>query len=561
MPAEQYSISFASTERMPGLFSYIRLRVDPGSVILSRVNSPAGMSLLADHDGTRPLARVREARIEDGVGYARVETPHKDPPRAAPYLEEIRAGLRTGISPGFIIHASEIIEDSDGEIVLEITLWEPYEISSTPIPRMRSVGLLRRDRLAVSEADIAPVRRPGVSSGNRAVRAGLPAKKRAASPLPSGGAATLSTRELDLAKREARLNQQTRTLDNKIIEQAEARNGKATPSAGPAPTEPLSLADSVSALARYSQSPSAEHVPDGVKVTSGRPGQVMAEIPASVVTLAFTSGTTPTIETVGAYQLPDADPAARILALCQPGSPVAGAQSYPIMTVLPTAAMVAEGAVLALSDPTFQNPAPEATVHRVQARAAFTLEQSVQGGTDFRQAVEDSLGAASRDVMAEQVLTGNGTLPNVTGVLNVTGVQPYEYAATDKGSAATFRAVEDLLDEAEIDERRRAYVLATDLYRSAKTTLREPGNAEYVIAGGRVLDETLAIRTSKLAAGTGILAEWSKIILSIWPNITMIIDSVTQPGDIRLTAITWFDVNLTDTDAVVTIAPVTAPTP
>ena len=57
-------------------------------------------------------------------------------PRAHDYLKEVRAGLRKGISPGFLVHEAKPSERPDaGQYDLDIVLWEPYEISSTGIPR------------------------------------------------------------------------------------------------------------------------------------------------------------------------------------------------------------------------------------------------------------------------------------------------------------------------------------------------------------------------------------------------------------------------------------------
>ena len=141
------NLSYASPEWMDGgFFGKLRLNVGRKNVVQRRI-SLGKMSFLADHDGSKPIGRVISGKIgQDGVAYATVEM--ADTPRAREYLAEIDAGIRSGTSPGFIVHEARALREEDDEydskefMQIDITRWEPYEISSTPIPKNPSVGLL-----------------------------------------------------------------------------------------------------------------------------------------------------------------------------------------------------------------------------------------------------------------------------------------------------------------------------------------------------------------------------------------------------------------------------------
>ena len=96
---------------------------------------------------------------------------------------------------------------------------------------------------------------------------------------------------------------------------------------------------------------------------------------------------------------------------------------------------------------------------------------------------------------------------------------------------------------------RRMWLLAEDLFRKARRTLRDPGSGDYVVRRWdgrvRVLDGTEAIRTNTLEAGYGIYGEWTACTLAIWENMVVTIDRITQPGTLKITLDRYFDFAVT----------------
>ena len=129
----RFSLLVADETALPSFMGSITLRCQPGAVDLGRVRSGL-VGFCIDHDPSAMLGTVTGARIDGGAVYAEAEV--YDLARSRAYLPEIRAGLRSGISPGFIIHeVSPSKCQGAKEFDVVVTKWEPYEISSTPVPR------------------------------------------------------------------------------------------------------------------------------------------------------------------------------------------------------------------------------------------------------------------------------------------------------------------------------------------------------------------------------------------------------------------------------------------
>ena len=254
---------------MPSLFGAMRLRVDRDSVDLSRLSSPSGLAFLAGHDGDAPLGKITRAEIHDGIAYAYVRL--ESTSRSEPFLEELRQGIRDGISPGFMILAAEFVEE-ENDVVMLITRWQPYEVSSTPIPRMMSASLLRidgspstsnkaslTDPSRVPPADPVDLSRSGkravvshsVPDTVRGTRAAVqdgshtPGRARVTEPTPT---------TVERAKRMSGI--ETR-VDAKLADLSKREMALTDAEAAPATGAPLSLDETVLSLAALASNPSA----------------------------------------------------------------------------------------------------------------------------------------------------------------------------------------------------------------------------------------------------------------------------------------------------------------
>ena len=530
---EQAEIVYASETVMPGMFGNIRLVVTDESVDLSRLTAPSGLPFLNHHDGDRPLGMVTRSQILNGVAYASVQL--KSTTRSTPYIEEIRAGIRKGVSPGFLIFESEIQETDDGEYEIVVSKWRPYELSGTPIPRNSDAAVLslsgspKEKKAAVPAQERPSVERPAA----RPVETVEASVERIARP-----AKTSPTEE----ERMTTLKQQEKIVDKKLAALSKASaNGKRDES------EPLPLHEQISELVTLAQNPSGV-TPKGVEIESLLPRHVAARIPRSPSMTAALVASTVYGSEITTVERGDIQPsgrnAERLLSLCRQVSIPFGSTSFPVMSSSPSAGMVADGAApISITDATFTDPAPSASYHPGQVRAAFSLQAALQGGDVFRQMVDDSLQTALAELQALQLVGGDGVSPNVRGLLNVSGIGTSDYVSTARGSAGSFRAAEDVLDDAEYGpETRRVWLLSGDLYRTSRRTLREPGNSDYVLSNGRVLDEIPAIKTAGLDDNSALLIDAAFCAFCQWDRSDIILDMVTAPGTVKVTLTVGIDV-------------------
>ena len=536
---------------MIGMFGSIVLVCSREAVDLTRVGQPAGMAFLADHDGTIPIGKVRRTSVKGGSVYASVDLVSTK--RNAGYLEELRGGLRDGTSPGFLVHAAEITEIDDGDYLARITLWEPYEISSTPIPRNPSVGILKLDcspsnKSASNEGafgvDLSAGQRskaPAVSHSK--VPSTRTAEKR--SDISAIGRACVSPVTLTAEGRRKKVLDQEAKLDERLIDLSKREIALTDAEAKPATGAPKPLAEALLSLAAHATNPSTP-APDlpGVEITSGRVNHLMGRIPAASAALTSSDVVGSEIQTVEVGDIqPQGRRARRLLGLCRQAAPKFGSQSFPVMTSAPASGMIVDGgAPLALTDAMFANPSPVARPHQGQARASYSLQSLIQGGAQFKEMVDSSLAVALADLMAGQLVAGTGVAPSLTGLLHTADTESVEYMATNRGAATMFRAASDLLDDQTYGpEGRLAWLIATSLYREARMTLREPGTGSYVIEDSQVLGETLALKNGDLGVNQAILFDASYVVFCIWDSMDVVIDAITSPGNVKITLTAWFD--------------------
>ena len=128
----------ATDAEMDSFMGTIRLEINADSVDLGRLSGGV-LSLAIDHDVSKLMGRVVQATVYDGRLDMSAEI--STTATATEAMEEIDDLTRAGFSPGFLIHKVRILDDDDDsydpgqymQIVCE--KWEPYEISSTAIPR------------------------------------------------------------------------------------------------------------------------------------------------------------------------------------------------------------------------------------------------------------------------------------------------------------------------------------------------------------------------------------------------------------------------------------------
>ena len=129
----RYQLLVADQSVLPSFLGSVRLLCGPGNVDLGRIQQGI-VALAVDHDTSQLIGRVESATLSHGE--LRAVASIVDLPRARLYKAEIDAGLRSGISPGFVLHSVEPSRAKGaGPHDMDVVRWEPYEVSSTAVPR------------------------------------------------------------------------------------------------------------------------------------------------------------------------------------------------------------------------------------------------------------------------------------------------------------------------------------------------------------------------------------------------------------------------------------------
>ena len=150
-----------------------------------------------------------------------------------------------------------------------------------------------------------------------------------------------------------------------------------------------------------------------------------------------------------------------------------GVTAWPIMTAGATAEQTSEGAAIDADAASFTRQ--ELKPRRLTARYRWTVEMDAEIGNDLERALRMDITSAMRSAMSKQVIDGNGTAPNVTGLFQRLSRpargSTYDYQAF-AGTATS--AVDGIHADA---EGQVSVVCSVDFYTTAAGVYRD-GTAE-----------------------------------------------------------------------------------
>ncbi len=134
------SVAFSSEEPVERFFGTEILDHNSRSIRLGRLEGMG--SLLVNHDPNDLVGKVESVEIgQDRVARAKVRFGKSD--RAEEIYQDVKDGIRSGVSVGYHIHTLEEEESDGDEKSFRATDWEPMEISLVSIPADASVGVGR----------------------------------------------------------------------------------------------------------------------------------------------------------------------------------------------------------------------------------------------------------------------------------------------------------------------------------------------------------------------------------------------------------------------------------
>jgi HK97 family phage major capsid protein len=125
-------LTWACETPFPRWFGMLQLAVNEESCDLSRLKNRA--AIIDDHWGDQ-VGVITKVWLANGFGYA--EGRFSRNRRAAEIYNDIKDGIRTHVSPGFVIHELTLVEEKEGEEPLyRADKWTPHETSIVRIAAM-----------------------------------------------------------------------------------------------------------------------------------------------------------------------------------------------------------------------------------------------------------------------------------------------------------------------------------------------------------------------------------------------------------------------------------------
>ncbi|HEX3100864.1 MAG TPA: phage major capsid protein [Pyrinomonadaceae bacterium] len=135
-------LAFASDRPIEHWFGLLELSMKGNAMRTDRLDS--GAPLLCDHDPC-DIVGVVEGHVIGMDGIARATVRFGESARANEVFHDVKTGIRTNVSVGFMINSMEMIDKGgkDSPAVYRSTDWMPYEISLVSMPADISVGVGR----------------------------------------------------------------------------------------------------------------------------------------------------------------------------------------------------------------------------------------------------------------------------------------------------------------------------------------------------------------------------------------------------------------------------------
>ena len=174
----------------------------------------------------------------------------------------------------------------------------------------------------------------------------------------------------------------------------------------------------------------------------------------------------------------------------------------------------------------------------VEAKSEISLQVAIQTGDDTLDAVLEAHQIGLADRMLEQVLAGDGTGNNLSGVASATGIGAGTYVLADRGSDEAFTDAELAVQDAGGRSQFMSWGFGKALSTAARKVAIEPGGSRRVEEMGRLtLSGTPAQRiTEGLAGTTGLCADWRTVVVPVLSELIIVVDRISNPGMVRLTS-------------------------
>ena len=191
-----------------------------------------------------------------------------------------------------------------------------------------------------------------------------------------------------------------------------------------------------------------------------------------------------------------------------------------------------------VSDPVFGDH-PYDLSKVIEAKTSTSVQAVVQSDAhELDELILESHRIAIRDTMLDQLLNGDGVGNNLSGLITASGVGGGTYAMGDSGKSSLFTIGEAAVEDGDGRGPNMSWALGRTLSAGARGTAIDPGGSRLTEERGRLTLSGLPVQRVKsgLDATTGIVADWATVLLPMLDQLLVVVDTITEPGTLRLTS-------------------------
>jgi HK97 family phage major capsid protein len=547
-------IAVSSEEPVERSFGTEVLDHDERSIDLSFARSGT-MPLLLDHDPRQQIGVVEDVRLDGSARRLRATVRFGRNGLAKDVFEDVVDGIRSNISVGY--HVNSMVEDKTGSY--RVDNWLPMEVSVVSIPADRTVGVGRAaeappakpktetliEETTMSEevqVDVEAVRAEAARSAakdtaemyrlaakhnkrdmaDEAVKNGRSLAEFRGELLEAIGNAPLDTQEIGLTKKEVR----NFSLMNAIRAMANPTDRNAQEAAR------FEFEASQEAAKRAGADPQGLYMPHDVLRSWGQ-RDLNTSDDSAMVAEAYRGGDFIDV-------LRNASSVMQAGATMLTG--LQGDVKIPRKATASTAAWIAtEGGASTESEPTFGQVTMSPKT--IGAFTDITRLMMMQSSLDIENLVRNDLSTGIALAIDNGALQGDGTSGAPTGVKNTSGINaPTAFAAANPTFAEVV-AMETAVAEDNALMGNLAYILPAGMAGSLKTTAKDAGSGQFVLAGGE-MNGYRAIISNQVTAGDLYFGNFSDLLIGMYGGLDITVDPYTAStsGTVRIVALQTVDV-------------------
>lgn len=559
--SREVQIAFSSEEGVERWFGEEVLDHSPSSVRLGRLND--GGPLLVDHDPTDHVGTVESASVgDDRVGRAVVRFGRSE--RASEIFNDVVDGIRKHISVGYRIHKMQPEEDVENSF--RAVDWEPYEVSLVSIPADASVGV-GRNATEEFETEIETKEEPVMTEEVKveAPVVDVAAEREAVRKEEMGrikGIEALGAmhNEQEMAREFISEGKGVDAFRAALLDHIKDRPEVERPEIGLEEKEirEFSFFRAINALANPTDRRAQDAAGFEFEASAATADRLGREptgffVPEDVLRAKrdLTVGTnTAGGHTVATDLLADSfiDKLDNSMAVVSAGATVLrdlnGNVAIPRATSGATAYWVAESGSITESAQAFDQVSMSPKT--VGAFTEISRKLLLQSSIDIEAFVRNDLALRLALAIDNKALEGDGSSNTPTGIVNATGVGSVAFASATAG-AATWGEIVDVETEVSQDNAllgRLAYLTNAAEAGYLKQTVKESGQAMYMMANGEMNGYPVVVTNNLTTSGQILFGNWADLLIGYWGGLDINIDSATgsASGTLRIVALQDVDV-------------------